>query len=292
MAVPDPFSLGFVCAGPQRTGSTWLHERLRPHPALAFPKDVKETFYFDRHFAKGPAWYAWHFRDAAPGALAGEIAPTYFDDAAAVARLRAHSPDARVVLTLREPLGRALSLFHHHLRKGRVPGAFAEAVGRIPQIETAGLYAEHVPRWLDAFGPERVLVLPLDDLAADPAGALVRVCAFLGVPPVEVTREVSYRVNEASAPRFPWLAAAAARAVTALRGRRFHALVEAGKKLGLKRVYSGGTQPLPALPDAERARLSALYAPHVGYVEGLLGRPLPAWRAAVGLPLEEVAWPA
>jgi hypothetical protein len=44
-----------------------------------------------------------------------------------------------------------------------------------------GLYAEQLERWLGLF-PERLLVLPTDDLAERPGETYLRVLGFLGVP--------------------------------------------------------------------------------------------------------------
>ena len=46
-----------------------------------------------------------------------------------------------------------------------------------------GRYADQLERWLEVFPREQLLVVPSDDLAADPAGTHARVLEFLGAPP-------------------------------------------------------------------------------------------------------------
>ena len=46
-----------------------------------------------------------------------------------------------------------------------------------------GLYAEQLERWLAVFPREQLLVVPTDDLAADPDATYGRVLEFLGAAP-------------------------------------------------------------------------------------------------------------
>ena len=266
--------LQLVGVGPQRTGSTWLDAQLRRHPDLALPRHVKETFFFDRHWARGLGDYRAHFPAEAP--VWAEVGPTYFDDPHAPARIASVAPEVRAVIPLRNPVDRAVSLWHHHLRKGRVPADFWAATEVQPRILTAGDYATHLARWTDVLGEDHVLVLLLEDIRTDPQHAMDAITDFAEIARLAVSASASERVNTSSAPRFPRLAALGARAVTVLRDARLHRVVEVGKALGLARVYQGGAPP-PALSHADRQRLAARYAPHVEAVEERLGRVV--WRA-------------
>jgi len=263
----------FVAVGPQRTGTSWLDEALRAHPEVSLPQQVKETMFFDERFRRGMDWYASHFdlRDA--GTVRGEIAPTYFDMDAAAARLEEHNPACRIIVTLRDPRERAISLYRHHRAKGRVHGSFSRAIEQMPRIVESGHYAEHVPRWLERFGRERVHFVTTDDISNRPEGTLTDVCRFLGVAAADPPASIGRVVNPSTAPRYPVLAALAARAATGLRAARMHRVVEAGKALGLERVFDGGGT-LPEATKDEVEELSHLYADDIRYVEELLGRNL------------------
>ena len=273
MSAGPRFPLRLLGVGPQRTGSSWLDRHLRRHPALAFPEGVKETFFFDRHWDRGATDYEGHFRRAAPGRHWAEIGPTYFDVPEVPARVRDSAPEACVVVTLRDPVERAVSLYQHHFRKGRVPESFWAAEAREPRIVSAGEYARHLPRWLNALGEDRVIVVLLDDVEATPEAVLASVLGAAGLDSRGASAEPG-RVNAGSRPRYPALAGAAARTATALRDRRLHGLVEAGKRLGLGRVYRGGGDP-PAVSRETRERLADHYALDIAFVERLTGRTLP-----------------
>jgi hypothetical protein len=283
------FNIDFVGVGPQRTGSTWLDRVLRAHPVLCLPENVKETKFFDQHFSKGLDWYAWHYRHCAPSELRGEMAPTYFDVPDARRRLHAHNPECKVIVGLRDPAARAFSLYQHHRREGRVPEGFRAAVRQIPRIVEAGRYAQHVPGWIEAFGREQVLFVLLDDVKRRPAWVLRRVCDFLGVEPMEPPEAAAERVNATTRPHFAWVARAAVFLAKKLRGRRLHRLVEWGKKIGLKSIYTGGVDEQSEMAPANRRHLVEAYEADIRYAEQMLERELSGWRAVPDTPPAETA---
>lgn len=276
-APPAP-RLGLVGAGPQRAGTTWLYACLTSHPDLAFPAGVKETFFLDERFEKGWDWYWSHFREAAPGAVRAEIAPTYFDQPQARERLWAHNPECRVVVSLRDPAARSFSLYLHLRSKGRLSGSFEDAVRASPRIVDSSRYARHLSGWIDRFGAERVHVVLADDIAERPEVVWRDVCAFAGLAPRPVPGTAGDRVNSGGLPRFPVLATLATRGGDWLRERRLYGPINFAKRLGLKRLYRGQRE-VPVLDRAARARLVETFAEDIRWVEGLVGRPLDRWRS-------------
>jgi hypothetical protein len=271
--------LDFVGIGPQRAGTTWLHLVLGQHPGLCFPADVKETMFFDQYYARGLAWYARYFDHRAAGQLLGEIAPTYFDVPDAPERIALTNPVCKVIVNLRQPLARTLSLHRHHFVAGRVDACFRSAVRAMPRLVESSHYAAHVPRWIARFGRERLLFVLLDDIASAPEPVFRTVLAFLGLDDIPLPPEGLERLNQAISPRFRRLAKATASVVSLLHANRLHKLVNAGKAIGLRRlVYrSGGSGPPPPSKE-ERAELMRTFEPDITYVEKLLGRDLSAWR--------------
>jgi hypothetical protein len=264
--------------GPQRTGSTWLYQCLLRHPELCFPRGVKETHFLDERYDEGWAWYRAHFAHRRRGQRCMEISATYFDVPEAARRLSAHAPDCRVVVTLRDPAERAFSLWLHERKKGRLRSDFPTALREHPRLLGASRYRAHLERWHGLFGPARVLVLLLDDIARAPAAALGRVHEFLGVSAMPAPAVAYERVNPASLPALPALARVATVGADHLRASGLYGPIELAKRLGLKRLYAGARDGVPALDAPTRARLVAELEPDIAYVETLLGRPLPGWR--------------
>ena len=135
---------------------------------------------------------------------------------------RAHqlNPEMRVVALLRDPVKRLVSQYRFLRQLGYVfPGDLdavtrdqlgrlrespprAETLPRAPVTETLvsdGMYSLQLRPWYEAFGRERVLVLPSERMFRDAAGVCREVFGFLGVDAeVEVELEV-HNVTKKSA---------------------------------------------------------------------------------------------
>lgn len=268
--------LDFLGVGPQKTATTWLYQALRSSPETCFPRGVKETFFWDRHFDKGLGWYWKHFRHCGEGCLHGEIAPTLLESPAAPKRVFEQYPGCRIIVTLRDPAERVFSLYLHHWRKGRIAKGFSEALADHPWLLEGSRYGKHLENWECYFGKERVLVLFQDEIRERPDDSLARVRSFLGIG--HLAPEGTHNpVNAASLPRFPRLAGWLTRVADAFRANGLYRPVELAKKAGLKRVYAGG-QEVPALPVELRRELVQEFEEDIAFVEQLTGRSLGAWR--------------
>ena len=106
-----------------------------------------------------------------------------------------------------------------------------------------GYYAAAVARFLERFGPERVLVLLFEELTADMAGARERLEAFLGtaLPPLALPR-----VNVGGRVRSPIIAAL-------LGNERLKGAVRATLPLGLRTRLAAGLRDAVA---TERPQLA------------------------------------
>jgi len=120
--------------------------------------------------------------------------------------VRATVPDAKLIVLLRDPVERALSHYHHEVALGREPLSFKEAIEAEPERTRGeeerlarepgyfsqawwdytylarGRYAEQLERWFALFPREQLLIVPSDELAAEPGEAYSRVLEFLGAP--------------------------------------------------------------------------------------------------------------
>lgn len=268
---------GLVAVGPQRTASSWLDRALRSHPQLQFPANVKETFFFDRYYDRGVDWYFSHFEGGKGGEILGEVGSTYFESTEARERIRAVNPEARILIIVRNPIARSFSSFGHEYAKGRASGDFFEAVAQHPRIVEAGRYGVLAPEWERVFGREQVFYVIQEDIEANPQGQVDAICEFLGIEAVELPEELLGRYGQGTVPRFRSLAGVASRMASALRGAGLHRIVEASKRLGLKRVYSGGDRTALIMTGPVYEYLLAEHEPDIRFLEERLGRSFPHW---------------
>ncbi|MEZ5066079.1 MAG: sulfotransferase domain-containing protein [bacterium] len=269
---------GALVVGPQKAGTTWIHEYLAWRGDVTLPHQVKETFFFDRHWSRGLPWYAGHFRGEAEPAI--EVAPTYFHEPQVDERVVASLGRIPIVVTLRDPVKRTSSLWVHMRRYGMTDLPFREALDRHPELLDSSRYATHLEKWRNAVGPENVDVLFLEDLKRDPNTWAAGVCRILGLEPRDVPEELRRPVNEASVPTSHHLARLGWRVSMGLRSLGLHAPVEAAKRLGLKSVFFGrpGDRPLPSPDPADLAYVRERLLPEIERTERLLGVDLSRWK--------------
>ena len=272
--VPDAL---FV--GPQRAGTTWIHELLATRDDVALPRGVKETYFFDLKWDRGRAWYE-EFFPASDATRVVEVGPSYFHADAAPERVAELLDPVTVVCTLRDPVERTHSLWVHMRRYGMTTAAFGEALEMHPELIDSSRYATHVRRWRDAVGESNVTVLFMHQLREDRQAYADRVCAVLGLPARPVPEALSQRVNEGGLPRSRRLARLGWKGSRALRDAGLHDVVNAAKRSGLQRVFFGapGARRPPPPNSAERARLQEALLPEIERLEVMLGVDLGRWK--------------
>jgi hypothetical protein len=197
----------FLILGAQKAGTTALYAYLRRHPRVTGPS-WKEVSFFDRHYARGEAWYRGNFPNVLRArGLVGEASPSYLFHPQAPERVAKLLPEAKLIALVRNPVDRAFSHYQHEVALGREPLSFEQALeaeedrlrGEEDRIlansvyfshawwnytyRARGRYAEQVERWLAHVPRERLLIIPSEDLLLEPERAHARVLEFLGAPP-------------------------------------------------------------------------------------------------------------
>ena len=228
------------------------------------------------------ASYLSLFEGAAGYPAVGERSCSYLGLEETADAIRARLPEARIMMVLRDPIERAHSHYLMDVRNGLQRCSFHEAVVKELEDPAFGwgpawhrytmLYYPGVKRYLDAFGPGRVLVLLTEDLKRDPGGVLKEVARFLGIE----TEHNSY-----AAPRNRLATLAMGNSRLRAVGKKFVPLPVL--RVGRDRVLFKRQQR----PELEARTVEALLevcAADVESLEALLERPLPelrrSWRVA------------
>lgn len=230
--------LKYLCVGPKKCGTTWLYNNLKLLDTFNFPVMEKEIFYWDKYENRGLNWYYKNFQNYINMA---EISPSYFTSSKACSSLYGHNKKLKILILLRDPVDRCVSHFKHHYRKGRIPYDIIKSVELIPEIKEASHYKKYCLMWIETFGEKRVKIIPYDEIREAPVEILCEVARFFDEK-VEIERsnfDVSAK-NIASYPRSYFLAKILTIIADTLRDLRMYKLVNLGKVLGLKKVYTGG----------------------------------------------------
>lgn len=235
--------LDFIVIGAQKAGTTSLYEYLRRHPELCLPFG-KEAPYFshDAMYARG-----WddYLRRAFPLAGSAErkwgtVTPQYmtggiydaarasplgarrYDERTVPLRIRAYSPEVRLIAILRDPVERALSHYQMAFMNRLERRSFEAVIDDLLRPEslecsrqcpeeatgyvTWGEYGRILAGYFDVFSREQIMILFTDELAHAPEQLLRRVYEFLGVSPNLMPDNLRTRYREGTdARRFSWL---------------------------------------------------------------------------------------
>ncbi len=199
MALPD-----FLIIGAMKCGTSTLQAQLAAQPGV-FMTTPKEPNFFsdDAIYARGLGWYEGLFDAAPAGALKGEASthytklPTY---PRCIDRLAAVVPAPKLIYMVRNPVTRAVSHYIHEWTMGGMQGDIAAAFRAHPELVAYSRYAMQIAPYVERFGAERILLVSLETMRADPQGELERVGAFLGLAEAPVWQAEQSRMN-ASAER-------------------------------------------------------------------------------------------
>lgn len=206
----------FLYIGIARAGSTWLFDMLRKHPEIYVPP-AKDIYYFDQYYDKGIGWYLSHFQAAGKAKAVGELSHDYYFCPDAPARIQEALPEVRLICCLREPVDRLLSGYaYNRTTDVRREVSLADYAAR-EDIAVQFNYYEHLKRFVDTFGRERLLVVFYEDLVADPAAFIRPIYRFLDVDEDFIPPTLHERINPARDARMESVALFAYRFALVLR---------------------------------------------------------------------------
>jgi hypothetical protein len=217
----------FFIIGAPKCGTTALFKYLRGHPGI-YCSPMKEPFFFCTDFPgharlKSVHDYLKLFQDSGPQHQAiGEGSTLYLYSQVAVRNLLQFSPQAKLIVMLRNPVDMVYSLhsqelfsfnereqdFEHawRLQEPRARGEQLPPRCRTPALLQYGRVAQfgaQLERLFEQVPRERILPILFDEFAASPGTVYRKVLSFLHVPHDDRTEFP--RVNEQKKHRVRWL---------------------------------------------------------------------------------------
>ena len=166
----------FIVIGTQKGGTTSLYEVLKKHPGI-YLNDRKELHYFSTEYNNELKWYSDHFKEAKRNQKCGDITPFYLFHKESAKRIRDTTPNARLIVLLRDPVERTLSQYFHARRHGFETLCLREALekeekrlstGNIYNIQkhsylTRSKYMDQLMKYEKYFPKKQMLVLKSED---------------------------------------------------------------------------------------------------------------------------------
>lgn len=193
--------VNFIVAGVQKAGTTAIHDFLAQHPHIALLRD-QALHFFDKeeHFSSsrtGPfdPDYRILLGNFDPGwrwRVAGEVTADYLYYPRALERIARYNPKMKLIISLRNPVGRAFSQWNMRRAKSQEPLEFLDALKRDQEIGVwkgprgnaylaRSFYAPQLEQVFKLFPRDQVSILKYEDFRADPFPVLDRIFDFLGV---------------------------------------------------------------------------------------------------------------
>jgi Sulfotransferase family len=201
-----------IIAGVGKAGTTSLFSYLAQHPEICASR-IKEANYFTplRHGEELEPLeaYAAHFSHCGRERYLMESTPVYFyGGRRLITTLKSTLPDARVIVTLRDPTPRLWSYFR--FMKTRLKLEREESLDEYLEVAlqlrergadrrrehnaywafSSGFYGDYIPDWFEAFGSAFRVVF-FEDLVEDPRSVVKGLCDWLGIDP-EPTERFDY----------------------------------------------------------------------------------------------------
>jgi Sulfotransferase family len=310
----------FFIVGAPKAGTTSLYHYLSQHPGV-YMSPIKEPNYFATEIRAeniGPQWQAWaqkesdslqqylrgSMREKRFGGIVsnwsdylklfqnvngekaiGEASVCYLWSGTAARNIASTTSKAKIIMVLRNPVGRAFSQYKQAVANGLVGSSFREQVRaslnrKTDKLELLnpflefGLYHEQVKRFVDLFPAENLRIYLYEEYRQAPAETLADVFRFLEVDP-QFFPDVSEKHLQNRMPRFVWAS---------------HKLKQYGVWSRLKGAVPATLVPVvhkmvfrneraAEIGRADRLYLSDYYREDVRRLETLIGRKLDGWLA-------------
>jgi len=175
-----------IIIGAMKSGTTSLHHYLSLHPQIFMSREKELKFFVEeQNWCKGIDWYKSHF----PGKtkISGESSPTYTKyplHQGIAKRMYSLIPHAKLIYILRDPVERIISHYVHRYIAGtenrsNIHDALAEFDNN-DYIYRSQYYFQ-LQQYLEYFPASSILILTLEELAANTQENLQKIFNFLEI---------------------------------------------------------------------------------------------------------------
>lgn len=199
--------------GAPKAGTTFLYEALKNHPEVFFPAnkelnhfaydEIVANSYYNDYKVEDRNKFLKFFSTAKDQKILVDGSVSYFAYPSVAAKLFEYNPDAKIVISIRNPIKRSFSHFQMDKRMGNTESEFIDYIKsdkgtpRYIQYVQNSLYYENTMAFLKYFPKDQVKVMVLENLETE----LPSLFDFLKIQKQEDGLDADDRVNQNKAPR-------------------------------------------------------------------------------------------
>ncbi|MEX0910014.1 MAG: sulfotransferase domain-containing protein [Candidatus Paceibacterota bacterium] len=192
--------IDFMGIGVPKAATTWISGCLHEHPEICMAKG-KEVHHFTNTSNKP---YFFYYDHCPLGAKRGEFSHTYLYSDEAREKIQQHFPNIKLIVSLRDPIERILSLYYYRKSKGKpICPTIMEQLqeGKDAYLE-GGLYYKYLEKYFDVFPKEQIFVVIYEDIQPSPKNFMQSIYNFLEIDPDFVAPSLYSPDNMTSADKF------------------------------------------------------------------------------------------
>ena len=188
-----------IIIGVQKGGTTALLRFLSAHPQVVTNNLIPEYHFFDYRYERGLKWYRDNMPCSLPGQIVIECTPRYFRTPDVPKRVFEMDPNIRLLLIVRNPVQRAMSMYYMYKRfhekpdklriisaeKFREHGMYSKINMSRPFESTwenfLQVYDSDLENWLNCFNLEQIHIIDSEAYTKSPAKELEKTEDFLRI---------------------------------------------------------------------------------------------------------------
>ncbi len=281
----------FFIVGAAKAGTTSLHAYLNDIPGIYMsstkePKyfTVSDNFHYNIPPIRDKKKYLNLFAKAKEEKIIGEASPQYLRDPQTPKFIHQIVPQAKILISLRDPVERLYSSYLMRIRNVRKKTTFREEIDLVFNKKTdkkydylkmgAGLYSEYVKRYLKIFGNKQVKIIIFEEFIKNTKETINDILKFLDIK--YEFQNLKFEVhNKSGINRGGFLAR------NIRRNRKIISLSQKILSPSTRRILRDTifikSQPKPKMDQKDREFLIKFYNDDVKNLQTLLGRKLP-WK--------------
>lgn len=291
-----PLAPNMFIIGASKAGSSALHAYLALHPQIRMSSEKEPCFFVDQAqleaawpimarqpWSHDPQAYLALWQGAESATYRGE-GSVYYAQAphrtGVAARIAAACPNARIIYTVREPVGRAVAHYWQRYKEFQERLPIAAAMERNAIYRDTSDYALQLGEYLDHFEPGQIHVIVAEELRAQRRAVLDRCLDWLGLPLCTFSDE-DLAERHRSPPtarrqRYPFVSRIRDSAIWATARKRL-------PRAWITRLREASTVTFDKVlvdESVARAYLSNYLEPRRAAFEAMIGRRITAWDMA------------